>query len=81
MQKTMSYISKIVDNPYIKLITSIGLIIIGIEQIYKADVLHMKVHWKHGVGFYGILILIEALFKIIKGVVNAYRCKFTKVDE
>ncbi|WP_299716496.1 hypothetical protein [uncultured Tenacibaculum sp.] len=80
MQKTMSYISKIVDNPYVKLLTSIGLIIIGIEEVYKADVPHIEIHWKHGISFYAILLLIEALFKIVKGVVNAYRCKFNKVD-
>ncbi len=81
MKKIIHTISKIIENPYIKLAVSIGLIVIGIEEVYKADVPNIEIHWKHGISFYAILILIEAVFKIVKGTVNAYQCKFRKEAE
>ncbi|WP_143569784.1 hypothetical protein [Tenacibaculum agarivorans] len=71
----MSHISNILENPYVKLFISIGLIVIGIEEVYKADVPNIEIHWKHGISFYAILLLIQAVYKIIKGAINAYKCK------
>lgn len=44
MKKVMGIISKITENHYVNLLISIGLIVIGFEELYKQDVLHIGVH-------------------------------------
>ncbi len=75
MKKVLHAISQIVENHYVNLFISIGLIAIGIEELYKEGVLDPKVHWKHGIGVYGILMLCQAIFKILKGSAKVYRGK------
>ncbi|KAA1247761.1 hypothetical protein [Aquimarina sp. RZ0] len=65
-------ISKIVENPYVNVIISIGLIFIGIEELYKDDVFNLKFHWKHIMSFYGLFMLFHSMFKILKGGIGIY---------
>ncbi|OEJ98584.1 hypothetical protein A8C32_05120 [Flavivirga aquatica] len=78
MKNIIPFLSKILDNSYVNLIVSIGLIVIGIEELYKADVMHLEIHWKHGISFYGILMCIQAAFKIAKGGVKVYKNELVK---
>ncbi|CAM1362706.1 conserved hypothetical protein [Tenacibaculum litopenaei] len=79
MKKVMGIISKITENHYVNLLISIGLIVIGFEELYKQDVLHIEIHWKHGISIYAILMCIRAIYKIIKGFVEAYN-RLTKKE-
>lgn len=75
MKKGIPWFTAILENTYVNLIISIGLITIGIEELYKDEVLKIQVHWKHGISFYGILMLIQTVFKITKGVYKLYNLK------
>ncbi|WP_303315333.1 hypothetical protein Q4Q34_15535 [Flavivirga abyssicola] len=72
MKNGISFLSKIIEAPFVNLIVSIGLIIIGIEELYEADVLHLAIHWKHGISLYGVLMCIQAVYKILKGGVKVF---------
>lgn len=78
MKKLMLFITKILENPIINLIVAIGLIAIGIEQLYKEGVLNLDLHWKHGISIYGIFVLFQAIIKIAKGSVKLYNTEFGK---
>ncbi|GAA3591347.1 hypothetical protein Q4Q39_15945 [Flavivirga amylovorans] len=67
MKNIIPFLSKITENPLVNLVVSVGLIAIGIEELYEAEVLHLAVHWKHGISLYGILMCIHSVFKILKG--------------
>jgi len=75
MKEILRVISKIVENHYVNLFISIGLIVVGIEELYKEGVFDPRVHWKHGIGVYGILMLFQAIFKILKGSAKVYQGK------
>ncbi|WP_394749650.1 hypothetical protein [Spongiimicrobium salis] len=66
------YVSKLLEHPYVNLVLSIGLIAVGVEQIYKHSVPNLDIHWKHGIGIYGILMFLQSFFKIVKGGVKIY---------
>lgn len=72
ISKGFGAISKLLEHPYVNLVMSIGLIAIGVEQIYKSSFPHLDIHWKHGVGIYGVLMLMQSIFKIAKGSVKIY---------
>jgi len=80
MKKKTYSLSKILENPFINLIVSIGLIAIGIEELYK-DVLYVEINWKHGISFYGILMCIQASYKIINSCILIYKYEFIKDNE
>ncbi|TPN86205.1 hypothetical protein [Aquimarina algicola] len=73
MKKIQTLLSKILDNPFVNLLVSIGLISIGIEELYDKGYAELNLHWKHGISIYGIFLCIEALFKIIKGTNKIYQ--------
>ena len=69
----MKIVTRIVENSYVNMIIAVGLIIIGLEQLYKQDTTNLVLHWKHGMSLYGILMLLQSVFKILKGSTKAYQ--------
>jgi len=69
----MQIVTRIVENSCVNMIIAVGLIIIGLEQLYKQDTTNLVLHWKHGVSLYGVLMLFQAIFKILKGSTKVYQ--------
>ena len=74
----MLYIEQLLEHPFLNLIVAIGLIAIGIEELYKEGVLQASLHWKHGMSLYGLFVLIQSLVKIAKGSVKLYKGNLSK---
>jgi len=74
----MQIVTRIVENSYVNIIIAAGLIIIGIEELYKENTTNFVLHWKHGISLYGVLILFQAIFKILKGSAKAYQLGLSK---
>lgn len=73
IHKIMQIVTRIVENSYVNMIIAVGLIIIGFEQLYKQDTANLVLHWKHGMSLYGVLMLFQSVFKILKGSTKAYQ--------
>ena len=72
IHKIMQIVTRIVENSYVNIIIAVGLVIIGFEQLYKQDTANLVLHWKHGMSLYGILMLFQSVFKILKGGHSIY---------
>ncbi len=70
MKKVITYLEQFLEHPVTQLFIAIDLIVIGLEQLYKDNIFNTSLHWKHGMGFYGLLIFIQAMLKIVKGSVK-----------
>ncbi|PHR46570.1 MAG: hypothetical protein COA32_10525 [Fluviicola sp.] len=71
MKPAIALVRMIINNRYVKLLISIILIIIGINQITR-DISsgELKFNQNHFFGIYGVFLIIDAVFSILEGVVG-----------
>jgi hypothetical protein len=69
MIATIKGIRAIVNNGFIKLLISIILLVIGLQEIY-GDITSRDLDFnhKHGFGIYGFFLFIDSLFSVFEGI-------------